>query len=96
MEANSSVWPWDALNWEEIDTATAESNDDRVLALHEALERFTLEDPQAADLVKLRYFTGMSLAETADLMEISESTARRWLAYGRAWLGRAMQDAVSD
>ena len=86
----------DALNWEEIDTATAESNDDRVITLHEALERFALEDPQAAELVKLRYFNGMSLAETADLMEISESTARRWMAYGRAWLRRAMQDAVSE
>lgn len=83
---------FDALNWEGIDSGTVESNDKRILALHEALEKFAREDPQAAELVKLRYFIGMSVAEAIEVMEISERTARRWLAYARAWLGREMQD----
>lgn len=83
---------FEALNWEEIDMGTAESNDNRILGLHEALNAFALEDPETAELVKLRYFIGMSIAEAIDGMRISERTARRRLAYARAWLARAMED----
>ena len=80
----------DTVQWEGIDKGSEEHCDDRIIGLHEAIERFSLEDPQAAELVKLRYFTGMGIAESAKVLDISERTARRWLAYARAWLGRAM------
>ncbi len=80
----------DAMNWEGIDTGTAESNDDRIIALHEALEELTQEDPKTAELVKLRYFTGLDIAEAAELVEISERTARHRLTYARARLSRTM------
>lgn len=66
-------------------------HDDQVLAVHEALEKLAVEDPKKAELVKLRYFGGLSLVEAADALGISEPTAKRWWAYARAWLGREIQ-----
>jgi RNA polymerase sigma factor (TIGR02999 family) len=57
-----------------------------VLALNDALEKFQVLEPQKAQLVKLRYFTGCSLEETAQLLGISRATAERYWAYSRAWL----------
>jgi RNA polymerase sigma factor (TIGR02999 family) len=61
-------------------------DDDKLLAVDEAVQKFTAEDPQKAQLVKLRYFVGMTIEEAAEAMEISETTAKRWWAYARAWL----------
>ena len=66
--------------------AAAEAEDDQVLAVDEALERFAQLDPQRAELVKLRYFVGMTIQEAADVLGISEPTAKRYWAYARAWL----------
>ena len=60
--------------------------DAQAVAVSDALERFALEEPQKAELVKLRYFVGMELREAADALGISEATAVRWWAYARAWL----------
>ncbi len=60
--------------------------DDRVLAVHEALEKFSAVEPQKAELVKLRYFAGLTNEQAAPLLGISEPTAKRWWAYARAWL----------
>jgi RNA polymerase sigma factor (TIGR02999 family) len=57
-----------------------------VLALHEALERFERIDPLKADLVKLRYFAGLTIPEAADALGISATTADRYWSYARAWL----------
>ncbi len=57
-----------------------------LLELDEALTRLVVEDAQAAEMVKLRYFTGLSLTETAEMMEISESSARRLWLYARSFL----------
>jgi RNA polymerase sigma factor (sigma-70 family) len=57
-----------------------------VLALDDALERFTQLDPQKAQLVKLRYFAGLTLPQVAQAMGISDTTADRYWAYARAWL----------
>jgi RNA polymerase sigma factor (sigma-70 family) len=62
-----------------------------VLAVDEALERFAIEDAERAELVKLRYFTGLTLAETAQVLGISESTAKRWWTFARAWLYREIR-----
>ena len=62
-----------------------------VLALDEALIRLGAEDPLKAKLVKLRYFAGLSLAEAAAALDLSERTAGRHWAYARAWLRRAVE-----
>ena len=57
-----------------------------LLALDEALRQLEAEDPIKAQLVKLRYFTGVSLEETARLLQISPATAKRYWVYARSWL----------
>jgi RNA polymerase sigma factor (TIGR02999 family) len=63
-----------------------EPEDDQMLALGEALERFSERDPRKAELVKLRYFVGLGFEEAADALGISVPTAKGWWAYSRAWL----------
>ena len=60
--------------------------DDQLLALNEALDRFAALEPEQAELVKLRYFVGLKINEAAQVLGISEATAKRWWAYARAWL----------
>ena len=67
-------------------TIATEDSGDTVLAIHEAIEKLALESPQKAEIVKLRYFTGMEHAEIAQVLEIAEPTVRRHWAYARSWL----------
>lgn len=60
--------------------------DDQLLALNDALDRFAVLEPQQAELVKLRYFVGLKIEEAAEVLGISEATAKRWWVYARAWL----------
>ena len=64
----------------------AEAPRDDFLALNEALTRLSALEPAKAELVKLRYFAGLSIEQAADLLRISRSTAKRYWAYARAWL----------
>lgn len=64
--------------------------DEELLALDEALDRFAEAHPNHAELVKLRYFAGMSADEAAGILDISPSTADRQWTFARAWLKRAM------
>jgi RNA polymerase sigma factor (TIGR02999 family) len=64
---------------------------EELLALDEALEELNTEDPLAAELVKLRYFTGLSLKEAAELLKIAPRTADRLWAYARARLYREIR-----
>jgi len=63
-------------------------DDDQLLALHEALDALAAHDAVKAELVKLRFFAGLTLAEAAKVLELSEPTAKRYWAYARAWLYR--------
>ena len=63
---------------------------DQMLALDEALERFGQEEPEKAQLVKLRFFAGLSIEEAADALGISRATASRHWTYARAWLHDAV------
>jgi RNA polymerase sigma factor (sigma-70 family) len=60
--------------------------DEELLAVNDALERFAAVEPQKAELVKLRYFAGLTLEEAASALGISEPTVKRWWTYARAWL----------
>jgi RNA polymerase sigma factor (TIGR02999 family) len=62
------------------------SPDEDLLAVDEAVNQLSQEDPQKAELIKLRFFAGLSLEETAHCLGISRATANRHLAYARAWL----------
>jgi RNA polymerase sigma factor (TIGR02999 family) len=76
------------------DVALAAASDDvRVLAVNEALERLAVDQPQKAELVKLRYFAGLTIEEAARSLDISLPTANRWWAYARAWLIQEMNGA---
>jgi len=70
----------------EIEIAPPISNNDELLAVHEALDRLAAHDARKADLVKLRYFVGVTFDEAAELLGISVPTAHRDWAYARAWL----------
>jgi RNA polymerase sigma factor (TIGR02999 family) len=59
---------------------------DELLAIDEALERLAAEEPQAAELVKLRYFAGLSVEEAAGALGLSRATAYRHWTYARAWV----------
>jgi len=57
-----------------------------LITLDEALTKLAKEDPVVADLVKLRYFAGLTLSQIAEIIGISRRTADRYWAYARAWL----------
>lgn len=78
-----------------VQPAAPEPRDDLV-ALDAALTRLEAEDPQAARLVELRHFTGLSVAEAAQALGISPRTADRVWAYARAWLLRELTDTAAD
>jgi len=63
---------------------------DELLALDEALDRLAHEHPDKAELVKLRYFAGLTIAQAAEALGISTATAERRWAFARAWLYREM------
>ena len=65
-----------------------ERSSEDLLALDEALEKLTKTDPRNAELVKLRYFAGLSLDQVAKIEGVSRRTATRWWTYARAWLHR--------
>jgi RNA polymerase sigma factor (TIGR02999 family) len=61
---------------------------DDLMALDEALTRFSQEDSTKAEVVKLRYFAGLSIEQTAEILDISATTTKLHWAYARAWLLR--------
>lgn len=69
---------------------------DQVLALDEAFRRLEEQDRQAADVVRLRFFAGLSVEETATALQLSERTVKREWAFARAWLYAALSDEAPD
>jgi RNA polymerase sigma factor (TIGR02999 family) len=68
----------------------APEQDEEALAIHEALDALAGIDAAAADLIKLRYFVGLTMPEAAEAMNIPLRSAERLWAYARAWLRREM------
>jgi RNA polymerase sigma factor (TIGR02999 family) len=75
----------------EPDLAAAREPREDLVALDEALDRLAAADPLKAELVKLRYFAGLTLPEAAAALGLSERTAGRHWAFARAWLRRAVE-----
>jgi RNA polymerase sigma factor (TIGR02999 family) len=59
-----------------------------VLAVHSALEKLAIEDPQAERIVEMRFFAGMTEAEIADVLKVSDRWVRKQWAFAKAWLSR--------
>jgi RNA polymerase sigma factor (TIGR02999 family) len=75
------------VEWQEADIA-ATADDEQLLAVNEALEKLAAQDKSKSDLVKLRYFAGLTIEETAKVLGISEATAKRQWTFAKAWLHR--------
>jgi len=76
---------------DEVEIA-APAKDDELLAVHEALDKLAAHDARKAELVKLRYFAGLSIDEAASVLGISAPTAKRDWTYARAWLFAAIRN----
>jgi RNA polymerase sigma factor (TIGR02999 family) len=77
------------VEWTKFEAAAVQ-DDDIVLALHEALGKLAEIDSVGAKLIELRFFAGLSNAEAAATLDISERTAKRSWAYARAWLHKEL------
>ena len=74
------------------DVEPAVADDERLLELHDALERLASSEPTAAKVVELRVFTGLSVEEAAAALGLSRATAYREWTFARAWLATALAD----
>ena len=81
------------VSLEELEIPLVAEDDERLLAVDEALEKFATLHPRQAELVKLRYFTGMSFEEAAAVLGIAVRTAKDWWAYARAWLAATLRQS---
>jgi RNA polymerase sigma factor (TIGR02999 family) len=75
----------DRVDLDEVEIASPLPDED-LLALHEALDQLATLDPPAADLIKLRFFTGLTHEQAADVLGLSRSAADRTWLFARAWL----------
>lgn len=76
----------------ESDYLVSQPSDDAVEALDDALSRLAVAHPQFAELVQLRHFGGLTLAQCADVLGVSARTADTWWAYARAWLAVELKE----
>ena len=83
---------WQRLDLEAVHLAV-QTDPEGLLAVNEALDDFAREDPAKAELVKLRFFTGLSLPQAAQALGLSLATAKRSWAFARAWLYRRLTQA---
>lgn len=68
---------------------------EELLAVNDALESLALEDPQAAEIVRMRYFVGMTIPEIAAALDLAPRTVDRHWAFARAWLKRTIRPSLS-
>ncbi len=73
-----------------------ELKEDQLLAMNDALDKLAVTDEVKAELVKLRYFAGLTIGEAALVLGISEPTAKRYWIFARAWLYREIQSAAGN
>jgi len=80
------------IDLDRVDVAV-EADGDSLLMINEALEKLAAQDPQCAELVKLRFFVGLDYAEAAQTLGISERSAKRCWTFARAWLYRELRSS---
>jgi RNA polymerase sigma factor (TIGR02999 family) len=76
--------------WKRVDlnrvAVADDASEEELLAIHEALDRLARENPTCSELVKLRFFAGLTLADAAAALGLARRTADRYWTYARAWL----------
>lgn len=82
---------WQRTGFAEDLIAVPSEQDDEILSINDLLDRFARMEPRKAEVVKLRYFVGMTIEETAEALGISTPTAKRDWTYARAWLFRELK-----
>lgn len=80
------------IPWDDIDVA-ARADDSHLLRIDEALAALAQEDEASATLVRLRFFGGLNLDESAHVLGVSERTAKRYWSFARAWLFHRLQSS---
>ena len=83
------------IDLDQVDLAV-QADADSLLLINDALEQLAAEDAQCAELVKLRFFVGMSYEEAAEALGISERTAKRYWTFARAWLYRELRRSIHE
>lgn len=83
------------VSLEDVDLA-ADAPPEALLLVDEALEMLAKESPDKAELVKLRFYVGLSVPETAQALGVSEKTVKRYWTHARAWLFRELQQRISS
>lgn len=83
---------WKRVDLDHVEIA-ADVDDDTLLLIHESLEQLAQEQPKAAEIIKLRFFAGLTLEEAGRVLGFTERTAKRHWAFARAWLYDAMKTA---
>jgi DNA-directed RNA polymerase specialized sigma24 family protein len=76
-----------------VDVAS-EADTDTLIRVNEALEKLAIQDPEAAQVVKLRFFVGLDYVEAAKMLGISERSAKRCWTFARVWLYRELSRVV--
>lgn len=76
----------EAVDLDEVVIESPAARDEQLLAVDDALEKLSRVDPRKAELVRLRYFVGLSFEEAATALGIGVPTAKQWWTYARAWL----------
>ena len=76
----------------ELEQLAGKDHDEKILALNEALSKLERQDELKANVVKLRFFAGMTVDQTAAALEISTSSVDRYWNYARAWLQHEMSE----
>lgn len=84
------------FSFDDYDVVVESHDIDELLDLDAALAKLSDADPQSARLVELRYFAGLTIDETAEVLQISPRTVKRNWAYVRAWLGRELGSNVEE
>ncbi len=77
------------IDLDRVDIAV-ETDEETLLQVNDALGKLTMQDPQSAELVKLRFFVGLDYEEAAKVLGISERSAKRYWTFARAWLYREL------
>lgn len=84
------------LDVDALEIPSPAADDHTLLRVNEALEKLAARDPRKAELVKLRYFVGLTFEETAVALDIAVPTAKQWWAYARAWLAVELRRSESE
>ena len=86
---------WERINLDKIEIA-ADADDETLLLVNESLDKLAQEQPKAAEIVKLRFFAGLTLEEAGQVLGFTERTAKRHWAFARAWLYDAIKTSFNS